>query len=256
VTWVDIDTPNPDLEAGAPGCFAQGRAKGGAAFNRLEGIQLAEDGRSIYFVSTSGGERKYGQLWHYIPADGQYTFEDQLVLVFESPDGSVLDSPDNLSVTPRGGILFQEDDASAPDNDTHPLAPELANINRLIGLGTLGEPFEFAVNMLNDSEFAGACWSPDGDILFVNLFGDQNPNSGMTCAIWGPWGAARFRQFPAGLCAGGPCPGHPARRASGAPLIALAADFNLAGADNARSGRRLTATMRMLAGPAVGSAGF
>jgi secreted PhoX family phosphatase len=43
------------------------------------------------------------------------------------------------------------------------------------------------VNILNDSEFAGGCFSPDGEILFVNLFGNDTPGSGMTCAIWGPW---------------------------------------------------------------------
>lgn len=54
-------------------------------------------------------------------------------------------------------------------------------------MGAKGEPFTFAVNRLNDSEFAGACFSPDGEILFVNLFGNGTPGSGMTCAIWGPW---------------------------------------------------------------------
>ena len=39
----------------------------------------------------------------------------------------------------------------------------------------------------NGTEFAGACFSPDGQVLFVNLFGDGAPGSGMTCAIWGPW---------------------------------------------------------------------
>jgi hypothetical protein len=144
----------------------------------------------VYFVSTSGGEKGYGQLWHYIPADDRLHDEDQLVLVFESPKGSILDSPDNLCVTPSGAMLFCEDDANAlgvDDNDTHPLAPGITNVNRLIGLGLAGEPFEFAVNILNDSEFAGACFSPDGEILFVNLFGDATPGSGMTCAIWGPW---------------------------------------------------------------------
>ena len=186
VEWVKIDTPDPNLDGGAKRCFAQGVDKGGAAFNRLEGIFLGQDGRSIYFVSTSGGQKGYGQLWHYVPADGG----DHLVLVFEAPAGSVLDSPDNLCVTPSGAILFCEDDANAlgvDDHDTHPLAPGIENANRLIGLGLSGEPFEFAVNVLNDSEFAGACYSPDGEILFVNLFGDAARGSGMTCAIWGPW---------------------------------------------------------------------
>ena len=73
------------------------------------------------------------------------------------------------------------------DNYAHPLAPGLTDINRLIGMGRSGEPFEFAVNVLNDSEFAGACFSPDGDILFVNVFGTGTIGSGMTCAITGPW---------------------------------------------------------------------
>jgi secreted PhoX family phosphatase len=189
---VPIDDPDPNLEGGAARCFIQGRVQGGAAFNRLEGIFRGEDGRSIYFLSTSGGDVRgpdgdgYGQLWHYMPADGHLQAEDQLVLVFQSASGGVLEAPDNLCLTPNGGALFCEDDAVS-DSDTHPLAPGITDINRLVGLGPKGEPFVFAVNLLNDSEFAGACFSPDGEILFVNLFGGSAPGSGMTCAIWGPW---------------------------------------------------------------------
>ena len=185
VEWVDVPNPDPALELGAASCFLQGRTAGGAAFNRLEGIFRGEDGLSMYFLSTSGGTG-FGQFWHYLPADGKYQMEDQLVLVFQSPNGGILEAPDNLCLTPNGSALFCEDDA-VNDNDTHPLAPGIANVNRLVGLGPKGEPFEFAVNVLNDSEFAGACFSPDGEVLFVNLFGDSAPGSGMTCAIWGPW---------------------------------------------------------------------
>jgi secreted PhoX family phosphatase len=183
VQWVPIPVPDPALEvAGTMTCFQQGRAAGGAAFNRLEGIWRAHDGRSMYFVSTSGGTAARGQLWHYIPdEDG-----DTLVLVFESPLGSVLDSPDNMCVTPNGAILMCEDDASG-DNDTHPLAPGITNVNRMVAIGMAGEPFEFAVNVFSDSEFAGSCFSPDGEILFVNLQGGAAAGSGLTCAIWGPW---------------------------------------------------------------------
>lgn len=180
--WVDIVNPDPNLAGGQASCFAQGRLQGGAAFNRLEGIYRGEGG-SLYFVSTSGGEAQRGQLWQFRPTDAD---EGLLKLVFQSPHGSVLDSPDNMCVTPSGAILFCEDDASG-DNDAHPLAPGIADVNRLIGLSRDGVPFEFAVNVLNDSEFAGACFSPDGSILFVNLFGDATPLSGMTCAITGPW---------------------------------------------------------------------
>ncbi len=59
----------------------------------------------------------------------------------------------------------------------------------MIGISRHGEAFELAVNRLNDAEFAGACFSPSGETLFVNIFGDGTPGSGMTLAITGPWGA-------------------------------------------------------------------
>ena len=39
-----------------------------------------------------------------------------------------------------------------------------------------------AENYLNNSEFAGANFSPDGKILFVNIYSPT-----MTIAITGPW---------------------------------------------------------------------
>lgn len=91
-----------------------------------------------------------------------------------------------MCLTPNGGILFCEDDA-VKDSDTHPLASGIRDVNRLVGLGGTGEPFTFAVNVLDDSELAGSCFSPDGEIIFVNVFGDGTPGSGMTCAVWGLW---------------------------------------------------------------------
>jgi secreted PhoX family phosphatase len=195
VEWVVIDDPDPDLEGGAQSTTAQGLAKGGAIFNRLEGCWYGNG--SIFFTSTSGGDVKsgdnpntdgylegYGQVWRYMPsATGGF-----LELVYESTGRNQLDSPDNLNFTPRGGIILCEDDASSNDADTHPLAPGIANVNRLIGLEPGGEPFEFAVNLVSDAEFAGACFSPDGEWLFVNIFGGGDPSGeGHTLAISGPW---------------------------------------------------------------------
>ena len=39
-----------------------------------------------------------------------------------------------------------------------------------------------AENILNSSEFAGVNFSPDGNILFVNIYSPT-----MTLAITGPW---------------------------------------------------------------------
>lgn len=196
VEWVRIDNTDPDLEAGAATCTRQGLAGGGAKFNRLEGCWYGNG--SIFFNSTSGGDVKngdapnadgfregYGQVWQFTPSASGGT----LSLVYESPGRHVLDSPDNLTFTPRGGILLCEDDASGVDADTHPLAPGIENVNRLIGLALDGKPFEFAVNIADESEFAGACFSPDGDTLFVNTLGDTRATDppGRTYAVTGQW---------------------------------------------------------------------
>jgi hypothetical protein len=181
VVWVPIPDPDPDIEGGATQVALQGIAGGAAMFNRLEGIWYDHGTGAFFFNSTSGGDAGRGQVWQYDPV------AETLTLFFESPGGTVLDSPDNLLVTPRGGILLCEDDAGAPDDDTHPLAPGITDVNRLIGLTPSGQAFEFAVNRLSDAEFAGACFSPDTRVLFVNIFGDATPGSGMTCAITGPW---------------------------------------------------------------------
>lgn len=200
VQWVRIDVPDPELTAvGDPrSTFNQGWAKGGAKFNRLEGCW--EDHGTIFFVSTSGGDAKngdvnsdgyregFGQVWAYEP--GRHG-GGSLVLVYESPSGAELDAPDNMTVTPRGGLALCEDDASSAYVDTHPLAPGIEHVNRLIGITRRGEAFEFAVNVLNGSELAGVCFSPSGRTMFFNLFGrarfDEPAVEGMTCAITGPW---------------------------------------------------------------------
>ena len=112
-----------------------------------------------------------------------------LVLVFESSSGKVLESPDNICLTPNGGLIFCEDDAVGGEGaaDTHPLAPGVGSINRMIGLGPKGEAFPLALNVFSDSEFAGACFSPDGEVLFVNIQGEDEAGAGMSIAIWGPW---------------------------------------------------------------------
>ncbi len=191
VEWVTIPNPDPDLTAYGTSVFDQGADAGGARFNRLEGIWWDDFRQSTFFCSTAGGNAGYGQVWEYLPGRNP-SQGGELYLRFESPGRTVLDSPDNLNVTPRGGILLCEDDATGGDNDTHPLAPGLENVNRLIGLDASGRSFEFAVNVLNDSELAGACWSLDAQVLFVNVFGEGVADSGMTCAIYPPvngWGS-------------------------------------------------------------------
>ena len=201
VRWIDVPHPDPAYanDDDPAGTFQQGWRLGATKFNRLEGCWY-DDG-SVYFVSTSGGDVKngdvnadgyeegYGQVWEY-RAHGRS--DGHLILHYESPGGEVLDSPDNLTVTPRGGLMVCEDDASS-DSDLDPRAPGIVDVNRLIGISSRGEAFVFAVNTFSGSELAGVCFSPDGRTLFVNLYGDStgtpadHAGEGMTCAITGPW---------------------------------------------------------------------
>ena len=194
VTWITVQDPDPEDEA-PNAVFEAGWKAGAAKFNRLEGCWRGSG--SIFFASTSGGDVKngdvnsdgfregYGQIWEYVPVGRT---GGQLVLLYESPDGDVLDSPDNIVVSPRGGLVLCEDDSSdnnAGQTDESPFFGE--DKNRLIGLTLQGTAFPFAENVLSESELAGACWSADGQFLFVNMFGFDEEGTGGTMAITGPW---------------------------------------------------------------------
>ncbi len=158
VRWVDIDEPDPAPDATST--VQQGLAQGGASIRRGEGIWYGND--RIYFVSTNGGPAGQGQIFELNPRN------DRLRVLFASPDAATLNAPDNITVSPRGGIVLCEDGSGQ---------------EFLHGLTPRGEVFPFAENLLNTSEWAGATFSPIvGDWLFANL---QNP--GITLAITGPW---------------------------------------------------------------------
>ena len=169
-TWVDIDEPDgeaPDLDPGF--VFDQGHAKGGAVFARLEGAWWGDG--SVYIAATSGGDAGMGQIFRYIPSPAG----GDLMLVFESPSKDVLNMPDNVNVSPRGGIVLCEDGDGT---------------NFVRGLTRDGAVFDLVRNNVNDSEWAGACWAPQGRTLFVNLQGATSESSAIwsaTYAIWGPW---------------------------------------------------------------------
>jgi secreted PhoX family phosphatase len=176
VEWVRIDDPY----ALTASCYAQGAAKGGARFSRLEGAWWGH--RTGFFLSTNGGSVGEGQVFEYDPRD------ETLKVIYDAPNADSVDNPDNMTVTPRGGLLLCEDAAG-----NHFMEGE-----RLVGLTLDGRAFTFAMNNINltsdyneavragdyrQSEWAGACYSPDGRWLFVNI---QSP--GVTFAITGPWG--------------------------------------------------------------------
>jgi len=194
VQWVDIAEPNTEYDY-TPGETApttndtalvavsnQGLAQGAAGFSRLEG-QAYDDG-VVYFTSTQGGGEAMtgpdnvagygkgtGQVWAYD------TKRRTLTCIFQSPDASVLDFPDNVTTSKEGTLVVCED--STGDNFIR-------------GLTRRGQLFDIALNRLVNGatgaprfgdEFAGSTFSPDGKTLFVNI----QASAGMTFAIWGPW---------------------------------------------------------------------
>jgi secreted PhoX family phosphatase len=169
LTWVDIDEPDPGPDE-AP-TVTRGIAGGAAQFERLEGIWY-HDG-AIWFVSTSGGPQR-GQIFKHTLATGT------LELVFHSPGPEVLDSPDNICLSPRGGMILCEDGSGreylhgfTPDGEIFRLAE-----NNVVLNGEKGFFGDFS-----GAEWCGAAFEPlAGDWLFVNI---QGP--GITFAITGPF---------------------------------------------------------------------
>ena len=173
--WVTIENPDPiEADTNEFAVFNQGKAKGAAMFSRLEGC-FADDKGRIYFVSTSGGNNKGGQIWLYEPSKKD---EGKLILLFESPDREILDMPDNICLKPKSRLIF-----ICEDSDYIGTGGTRDNFMRI--LTPNGQIANFAKNItpkFETSEFAGSTFSKDGKTLFVNL-----QVVGATYAIWGDW---------------------------------------------------------------------
>lgn len=168
VEWYLIDEPEPPADT----VRAEGQSKGAAFFRRPEGSWEGE--RKVYFCCTSGGEARLGQLWEYDPR------RDEITLIYESVDPAQLQSPDNVVYVPRTGDIFLQEDG--------------AGEQFVRGVTQEGRIYDFASTILNDTEFCGGCFSPDGNTLFLNQQGergvapaDVNSAGALTYAIWGPF---------------------------------------------------------------------
>jgi len=159
VEWVRIEDVDPAQDT----VRVEGFAKGAAQFSRGEGIAYGRG--ELYFTCTNGGSAGLGQVWRYIP--GETAAGGTIELFVESNEESAIDGPDNLVFAPKGDLMICEDGFGG---------------QFLIGVTPKGELYQFARNAINNQEFCGVCFSPDGKTMFVNI---QDP--GITFAVWGPW---------------------------------------------------------------------
>ena len=201
VEWVTIDEPdhNDDTDnrrdrvPGFTPVRFQAQDKGAAMFDRQEGMWVG--GAKVYFDCTDGGPQSLGQVWEYDPG------RDTLTLIYESTTPDLLKHPDNIVIVPQTGDMFLCEDSS--------ILPQ-----HIRGLTLDGEIYDFAQALIGETEFAGACFDPDGQTLYVNQYGlrsatDTAPDlpfgppgkGGITYAIYGPF-EKRLGDRSRNLCLG------------------------------------------------------
>lgn len=133
VSWVPVDDVDPDADT----VRYQAQAAGGAVFARLEGAWYGND--RIYVISTNGGPAGQGQVFELDPET------DEFRVLFASPGAEVLNAPDNMCVSPRGGLVLCEDGDGT---------------EYVHGLTTDGEIFPFAANTVDLRSGTAARTSP------------------------------------------------------------------------------------------------
>jgi secreted PhoX family phosphatase len=168
--WIDLD----EVESPADNLRQRGHRKGATLFARGEGVHFGNG--ELFFCCTSGGKAKLGQVMRYRPSRfegqaGEAGEPGEVALFVESRDADSFNYGDNLTVAPNGHLIVCEDQYT-PIVDNH-----------LRGVTPTGALYDFA-RLRWQTELAGACFSPDGNTLFVNVYSPAR-----TLAITGPWAA-------------------------------------------------------------------
>ena len=196
--WVDIANPDADGatlasvigSVSASGPYIQAYNNGAAIFGANEGCWVANG--ICYFtdkqVTTSPA--RAGRIW------ALDLTSMTLKAIFVSNSIQVGNSPDNICISPRGGLLFNEDGGASGPGSTPAVTSQHLKV-----LHPSGNSYIFARNNYNftsaqlaavgkagastgnqrNTEWAGSVFSSDGRMLFVNLY------TGVTLAITGPF---------------------------------------------------------------------
>ncbi|MFD4262117.1 PhoX family protein [Streptomyces sp. NPDC058534] len=174
VDWVDV----PDRDARTTPVRKQSAAGEVTRARKLEGMWWADGGTYIvssYARDESPGRPHDGQVWFYDPGRRTLTLKVLLGVNTDPSADGAYDGPDNITVSPYGGLVIAEDGEG---------------VQHLFGATDSGRAYPIARNELNIgdetdpsySEFTGVTFSPDGHTLYANI---QTP--GIMLAITGPW---------------------------------------------------------------------
>ena len=159
VEWVDVTKPDPQYD----NVRYESQDKGATIFRRGEGLWIG--GGKIYFSCTSGGPADAGQIFEFTPDRARKG--GRLKLIVQSKSKSILDMPDNITISPQGELFAAEDGSGSQ---------YICRIDRY------GKVHKFAKNIYSGSEFAGVCFTPDGKGMFVNI-----QHNGVTLLVTGPF---------------------------------------------------------------------
>lgn len=168
VDWIDV----PDRLAATTSTRTQFADDAITRSRKFEGAWWADGGAYIvasYARASDGSVNEHdGQIWFYEPGTERITLKT-IFTVNATPDqdGTNVDGPDNITVSPYGGVILAEDGEG---------------VQHLVGVTDQGKSYAMARNDLNGSEFAGPTFSADGRQLFAGI---QSP--GHVFAITGPW---------------------------------------------------------------------
>ena len=167
VEWVNV----PDRDAATTPVRRQFSDSQITRSRKFEGMSWGDGGAYVQasFARFSDGsaDQHDGQVWFYDPLDS--TIELKLWFAYTPSDqDNDPDGPDNITVSPYGGVIIAEDGDG---------------VNHLVGSSESGEAFFFARNEIEgDSEFTGPTFSNDKKTLFACV---QSP--GHVFAIQGPF---------------------------------------------------------------------
>ncbi len=173
VDWVDV----PDRDARTVSVRKQFGDKAVTRARKLEGMWWGDGGTYIVssFARDESPVQHDGQVWFYDPKRRTLTLKVLLGVNADPSKDGAFDGPDNITVSPYGGLVIAEDGEG---------------VQHLFGATESGRTYPIARNELNAgteedpeySEFTGVTFSPDGKTLFANI---QTP--GIMVAVTGPW---------------------------------------------------------------------